>query len=112
MIAEVRSNSALEQKVQLKIEDGTHGITNRTFEGSGENNNFGIARLPPGTFKLTATFTYGGDDYKKKKPSELHSGGPHKFGAMNVMTVFAENGDDEDFNDVQLQVRGVGGGRS
>jgi hypothetical protein len=37
----------------------------------------------------------------------LQHGGPWDIGVMQLLMVLAENGDDKDFNDVVLQVRGI-----
>jgi hypothetical protein len=97
---EVKSNSSLDQHVELDI-DGTK----KTIKGTGEQASLETLSLPEGTSKLVATFSHGSD----KKPSELQHGGPWDIGTMQLLMVLAENGDDEDFNDVVLQVRGVVG---
>jgi len=95
---EVKSNSSFDQHVELDI-DGTK----KTVKGTGERASLETISVPEGTSRLVATFTYGGD----KKPSELQHGGPWDIGVMKLLMVVAENGDDKDFNDTVLQVRGV-----
>ena len=95
---EVKSNSSFDQHVELDI-DGSK----KTVKGTGEQQSLETISVPEGTSKLVATFSYG----KDKKPSELQHGGPWGIGVMQLLMVLAENGDDEDFNDVVLQVRGV-----
>jgi hypothetical protein len=95
---EVKSNSSFDQHVELDI-DGSK----KTVKGTGEQQSLETISVPEGTSKLVATFSYG----KDKKPSELQHGGPWDIGVMQLLMVLAENGDDEDFNDVVLQVRGV-----
>ena len=107
LVAEVKSNSSTEQLVQLKID----GDTTKSVKGCGEQNSIETFPLKEGIKKLVATFNYGdkGSSEKDMKPSELHQGGPWDIGVMKLLMVLAENGDDEDFNDVVLQIRGIGG---
>jgi hypothetical protein len=100
MVVEVISNSSFDQQVQLDMDGSKETVT-----GTGEKNSVKTVKIPDGTSKLVATFTYG----KDKKPSELQHGGPFEIGTYKMLMVVAENGDDDDFNDVVLQIRGLGG---
>jgi hypothetical protein len=101
MVIEVISNSSFEQQVELDMD----GSTKENITGTGEKNSVETVKIPDGTKKLMAKFTHGSD----KKPSELQYGGPFDIGVMKLLMITAENGDDEDFNDVVLQIRGKGG---
>jgi hypothetical protein len=94
------TNSSAEQHVQLNFDGKDHG----TMKATGEQKLFKPVSFPPATRKAIITFTHGSD----KKPSTLRAFPPvtDMRGRMKGIIIYAENGDDEDFNDVQFTIRG------
>lgn len=100
MTVEVKTNSSTEQHVLLNIDS-----TETSVEGSGERKTLKSFSLDPSASKMTATFTHG--DKSARKPAKgLNSGGPYQIGQYRLMVVVAENGDDSDYNDAILEIKG------
>ena len=100
MTVKVKTNSSTEQHVLLNIDS-----TETSVEGSGERKTLKSFSLDPSASKMTATFTHG--DKSARKPAKgLNSGGPYQIGQYRLMVVVAENGDDSDYNDAILEIKG------
>jgi hypothetical protein len=92
----VSSDSPLPQTIQLSIDGATQTITGPFGEPWTEK-----MALPGGTRKVVAKFFHTDG----KQPSALQCSGPISLGSSVLMMVVAEDGDDEDFNDVVLQIK-------
>jgi len=101
IVFEMITNSPTEQRVELRIDGDLHNVT-----GSGTEASLKTIPIPDGTRVMAARFTYGDKD--APKPSKLQVGGPYYLGTSRWMMIMAENGDDEDCNDVVLHIRGKG----
>ncbi|KAM0693739.1 hypothetical protein Q7P36_006996 [Cladosporium allicinum] len=92
----VSSDSPLPQKIELSIDGNNQTITGPFGEPWSEK-----MVVPGGTSKVVAKFFHTDG----KQPSALQFSGPISLGSSVLMMVVAEDGDDEDFNDVVLQIK-------
>lgn len=97
---EINTNTATEQHIHLNIDGAKSSVS-----GSGAGSLLTSLKLKAGTSKVVATFTHG--NVAAPKPSaELRAAGPHAFGLQRYLAVAADNGDDDDFDDAVLDIKG------
>lgn len=87
-------NTKSQQIVSVKVDNESEKVYRIT---DGE---YDYLELPQTAKKVFFTFSYEADG--ESKTSKLETGGPFKFGAVDMVWIGAENGDDEDYKDVVI----------
>ncbi|KJZ73313.1 hypothetical protein HIM_07317 [Hirsutella minnesotensis 3608] len=100
----VKANAKTPQFVTVRVDDVDYN-----FSGTGEYGTvIGYTQLPPAFHRLEVISQYAlGEDRPEKLPSKaVRNAPPTRIETLNSLVLVCENGDDDGYNDVLVELMG------